>query len=92
LIRKTAGEVQYEINRQASGDGFRAVQQVQNFYGHATSANTERYLRIKPGAETEIARQHGDCVRIKFTAGLSERFGSFETPLVLRGQQASCFL
>ncbi len=64
-IRKTAGEVQYDINRQASGDGFRAVQQVQNFYSHATSANTEKYLRIKPGAETEIARQHGECVRIK---------------------------
>jgi len=39
-----------------------------NSYGmftDATSTKVEKYLRIKLGVETELARQHDECVILK---------------------------
>jgi integrase len=63
-IRKTAGEMQYDINKAASGDGYRAVQLTQNFYGHASAVTTEKYLRVKPGDAQQLAQLHGGKIQV----------------------------
>lgn len=63
-VRKTAGLMEYDIAFAEYGDGMRAMQKVQRYFGHSRLDTTEKYLPINPGLEDDIARQHGAKIKL----------------------------
>jgi len=63
-IRKTAGDVRIDLYQIETGSELMSARALKNFYGHASIATTERYMKRLGGETAAVAMKHSNAIKI----------------------------